>query len=336
MDREGWQATLHYWLECGFTFRSGDRLEFASRPPPIASQAGLAQPSSPSAMNHVKSATRAASGNRATSGNRVTSGNHTMPPATVGKPVAATQADRPWPNVQTVAQPQKVAFGSPAETSVPPGHTPNTVTAIAAPAQSQAVLQNQPILTVIPSEERHALFAKAAEEIKQCEKCGLARTRNHTVFGVGTPDTSVVFVGEGPGADEDLQGTPFVGQAGKLLDQMFRAISMTRSEIYIANVVKCRPPGNRNPENNEMLACRDYLFRQLEIIRPKVIFTLGKVALLCFTGYSGYMGTARGRPFLWRQIPIIASYHPAYYLRNAGRKKAAWEDLIRLLKVLEK
>lgn len=172
-------------------------------------------------------------------------------------------------------------------------------------------------------------------DVASCEQCTLSKTRHKTVFGVGTPDAPVVFVGEGPGAEEDLQGEPFVGAAGRLLDHMLRAIALERSKVFIANVVKCRPPGNRNPQADEISSCQTYLFRQLELIRPKVIVCLGKFAILCLTGHAGTVGKARDQTFSWRGIPVIASYHPAYYLRTPRRKRAAWEDLIRLMKVLE-
>ncbi|MEO5352031.1 MAG: uracil-DNA glycosylase [Magnetococcus sp. XQGC-1] len=187
-----------------------------------------------------------------------------------------------------------------------------------------------------PGEQRPGLLAGMAEEVRGCTRCPLAKTRNQTVFGVGNPEASVVFVGEGPGAEEDQQGEPFVGAAGRLLDQMLRAIRMQRSEVFIANVVKCRPPGNRTPHMEEMVACQGYLFRQLEIIRPQVIFCLGKVAILCLTGHADAVGLARSKPFVWHGIPVIASYHPAYYLRTPSRKRAAWEDLLRLTKLLAK
>ncbi len=192
--------------------------------------------------------------------------------------------------------------------------------------------RDAPLPAPIPVAERPAVLATLAEAVSTCEQCILAKTRTKGVFGVGAPDASIVFVGEGPGAEEDRQGEPFVGPAGILLDNMLRAIALQRSQVFIANVVKCRPPANRNPHTDEIAACQGYLFRQLEIIHPKIIFCLGKFALLCLTGYTDTVSQARGQSFFWRGIPVIASYHPAYYLRTPSRKRAAWEDLIRLLK----
>ena len=219
------------------------------------------------------------------------------------------------------------------QTSRPP--TPVQPTQTPKP-QTPKPQTDTPLPPLVLSPERPPILAKMAQEVASCERCNLSKTRTQTVFGVGSADASVVFVGEGPGADEDLQGEPFVGAAGKLFDQMLRSISLDRSQVFIANVVKCRPPGNRNPHTNEISSCQTYLFHQLELIRPKVIFCLGKFALLCLAGYSDTVGKARGQSFQWRGIPLIASYHPAYYLRNPRRKDAAWQDLIQLIKFLER
>ncbi len=191
-----------------------------------------------------------------------------------------------------------------------------------------------PLPALIPAGERPAILEKMAAEVAACQRCQLSLTRNKTVFGIGSPEAPVVFVGEGPGADEDRQGEPFVGAAGRLLNRMLKAVSLDRNTVYIANVVKCRPPGNRNPNPNEVAFCQGYLFRQLETIRPKVIFTLGKFAIQCLLGHSGPIGKARGRIHSWRGIPVIASYHPVYYLHSPGRKIAAWEDLLILDRML--
>ena len=175
------------------------------------------------------------------------------------------------------------------------------------------------------------LQVKAAD----CQRCELHLARKQAVFGVGNPNAPVVFVGEGPGADEDSIGEPFVGDAGKLLDKMLKSVGYSRDDIYIANVVKCRPPGNRNPLPEEIALCQHYLIDQLQIVRPKAIFCLGKFALLCLLGYTGPVGKARGREFSWRGIPVITSFHPAYYLRTPSKKVAGWHDLLRLQKLLE-
>ena len=230
------------------------------------------------------------------------------------------------------ARPGGVAAGIGKQPATPPA-SPQKPGPVHAPLPE---LNKAPLPAATPAGERPEILAKMAAEVAACRRCPLAMTRNKTVFGVGSPMTRVVFVGEGPGADEDRQGEPFVGAAGTLLDGMLRAVGLDRSRAYIANVVKCRPPGNRTPHNDEMAFCQSYLFRQLEIIRPEVIFAMGVTAARCLLGHTGPIGKARGRIYSWRGIPVIASYHPAYYLRSPGRKYAAWEDLLILLELLEK
>ncbi|MES2354258.1 MAG: uracil-DNA glycosylase [Pseudomonadota bacterium] len=161
-----------------------------------------------------------------------------------------------------------------------------------------------------------------------CVACKLHTARNKTVFGVGDENASWLFVGEGPGADEDRQGEPFVGQAGKLLDNMLAAIDLRRGEdVYIANIVKCRPPGNRNPEPDEAQSCEPYLTRQIQLIKPKLIVALGKTAIQNLLGTDAAVGSLRGRLHQYQQIPLLVTYHPAYLLRTPGDKARAWEDL---------
>jgi uracil-DNA glycosylase len=164
--------------------------------------------------------------------------------------------------------------------------------------------------------------------VASCTACQLHARRNKTVFGVGDEHADWLFVGEGPGADEDAQGEPFVGQAGKLLDSMLAAIGIKRgNNAYIANVVKCRPPGNRNPEPAEALACEPYLHRQIELIKPKLIVALGKVAAVNLLAREASVASMRGRIHEYRGIPLIVTYHPAYLLRNLPDKAKAWIDL---------
>ena len=151
---------------------------------------------------------------------------------------------------------------------------------------------------------------------------------NKTVFGVGDEQADWMFVGEGPGADEDMKGDPFVGQAGKLLDSMLAAIKLKRGEnVYIANVVKCRPPNNRNPEPGEAEQCEPYLHRQIELIRPKLIIALGKVAAVNLLKREASVTSMRGKVHDYRGTPMIVTYHPAYLLRSLPEKAKAWEDL---------
>lgn len=164
--------------------------------------------------------------------------------------------------------------------------------------------------------------------VAACAACPLHRTRTRTVFGVGDENADWLFVGEGPGAEEDAQGEPFVGQAGKLLDNMLSAIRLARGHnVYIANVVKCRPPGNRNPAPEEALACEPHLQRQIELIRPKLIIALGRVAAVNLLAREASIASLRGKVHQYRGIPLIVTYHPAYLLRTLPDKAKAWVDL---------
>jgi uracil-DNA glycosylase len=166
------------------------------------------------------------------------------------------------------------------------------------------------------------------EAIAACQRCGLCEGRTHTVPGEGNPQPELVFVGEGPGRDEDLAGRPFVGAAGELLDRMIVAMGLQRSETFICNVVKCRPPGNRNPEPDEMAACHPFLMAQLSVLRPKVICTLGNIPLRALFGAEvPGITRSRGKRMEWQGIPVYPTFHPSYLLRNDSAKKPAWEDL---------
>jgi DNA polymerase len=164
--------------------------------------------------------------------------------------------------------------------------------------------------------------------VAQCRDCPLHARRNKAVFGIGDESADWMFVGEGPGADEDAQGDPFVGQAGKLLDNMLAAIDLKRGEnVYIANVVKCRPPGNRNPEPDEAQKCEPFLQRQIELIRPKLIVALGRVAAQNLLARDASIASLRGRVLDYQGTPLVVTYHPAYLLRSLTEKSKAWEDL---------
>ena len=164
--------------------------------------------------------------------------------------------------------------------------------------------------------------------VAECTACPLHEKRNKTVFGVGDENADWLFVGEGPGADEDAHGEPFVGQAGKLLDNMLAAIGLKRGRnVYIANVVKCRPPGNRNPAPEEALACEPHLQRQIELIRPRLIVALGRVAAMNLLARDASIASLRGRLHQYRGIPLLVTYHPAYLLRSLPDKAKAWADL---------
>lgn len=166
------------------------------------------------------------------------------------------------------------------------------------------------------------------ETVAGCTACPLHKGRCKTVFGVGDEAADWLFVGEGPGADEDREGEPFVGQAGKLLDSMLAAVQLARGQrVYIANVVKCRPPGNRNPEPGEAKACEPYLQRQIALIKPKLIVALGKVAAVNLLGRDAPVASLRGKVHRYGDVPLIVTYHPAYLLRSLPDKSKAWADL---------
>lgn len=166
-----------------------------------------------------------------------------------------------------------------------------------------------------------------AAEAASCTRCRLCEQRQTVVFGEGDARAAVMFIGEGPGAEEDRTGRPFVGQAGKLLDRMIFAMGFERAQVYIANVVKCRPPGNRDPKDDEVAACADYLDRQIDLIRPQVIVALGKPASRRLTGTTKPIGALRGRWSSYRGTPLMPMFHPAYLLRNPLAKREVWEDL---------
>jgi uracil-DNA glycosylase family 4 len=172
------------------------------------------------------------------------------------------------------------------------------------------------------------------EDIGECERCGLHKGRNHIVFGVGNPHADLMFVGEGPGADEDAKGEPFVGRAGQLLNKMIEAMGVKREDVYIANVVKCRPPENRQPERDEMETCSPFLYRQIAAIQPKVIVALGATASKALLNVNEPMSALRGKWHDFRGTKLIATYHPAYLLRDPRQKGEAWKDLQMAMKEL--
>ena len=164
-----------------------------------------------------------------------------------------------------------------------------------------------------------------------CEKCRLAKTRTQVVYGVGNPNADLMFIGEAPGRDEDIQGKPFVGRAGQLLTDIVKAMKLTRDDVYIANVIKCRPPENRNPEPDELDACRPWIRRQIEIIQPKVIVTLGRFALQSLTEKGYAISSVRGQWLDYNGIKVMPTYHPAYLLRNPAAKKDVWSDMKKVM-----
>jgi uracil-DNA glycosylase family 4 len=179
------------------------------------------------------------------------------------------------------------------------------------------------------------LLTAIRDDIGDCTRCKLhAQGRTQVVFGVGNPAADLMFVGEAPGADEDVQGVPFVGRAGQLLTKMIEAMGFTRDEVYIANVLKCRPPGNRNPEPDEIAMCQPFLFRQLASIEPKVVIALGAFAARTLLQTQDPISRLRGRVFDFRGAKLIPTFHPSFLLRSPGYKREAWDDLKKALALL--
>lgn len=176
---------------------------------------------------------------------------------------------------------------------------------------------------------------KLCQEVIGCKQCSLYKTRNNPVFGEGNPKAKLVFVGEAPGREEDLQGRPFVGRAGELLTKIIEAMRLKRRDVYIANILKCRPPENRNPLPSEIVACQDYLRQQLELINPKAICCLGKFACSTLFNQDFPITKLRGKFFDYRGIKVMPTFHPAYLLRNPQDKKLVWEDMKKVMKELK-
>lgn len=185
-----------------------------------------------------------------------------------------------------------------------------------------------PMRDPVPAEQHFAALKLIREEIGDCTRCGLSKGRNKIVFGDGDPNAKLLFVGEGPGADEDAQGLPFVGRGGQLLNNMIGAMGLKREQVYIANVVKCRPPNNRTPEPDEAHTCVPFLFQQIDVVRPQVIVALGQTAVTYLTGERRPLSAWRGKVHPFRYgAKLIVTYHPAFLLRDPNQKKHAWSDL---------
>ena len=231
---------------------------------------------------------------------------------------------------------------------MPPAIRPPSTAPAASPAATSAApacaISVAPA-PVLPMVETVSLFAAIdrvegdtleliRENLGECTRCRLHERRNKIVFGAGNPRAELVFVGEGPGHDEDLQGLPFVGRAGKLLTQMIEAMGLQREQVYICNVVKCRPPGNRKPEDDEVDTCSPYLYRQLDAIAPRAIVCLGAVASQALLKTTDPISRYRGTWFDFRNTKLLATYHPAYLLRNPSAKGEVWKDLQKVMEHL--
>jgi len=184
---------------------------------------------------------------------------------------------------------------------------------------------------------KESAMALLREEIGDCRKCKLSQKRTHIVFGEGNPDARLMFIGEAPGREEDVQARPFVGEAGMLLTRLIEKMGLKREEVYIANIVKCRPPMNRDPEKDEIQQCREFLERQIDIIRPDIIMSLGRIAASTLMGNEKLKITAiRGKIFDYRGIPLVPTFHPAYLMRNPKDKWLTWNDAQKVLERLER
>lgn len=182
---------------------------------------------------------------------------------------------------------------------------------------------------------RNETLDEVRADLGECTRCRLSEKRTTIVFGVGNPKAELMFIGEGPGHEEDRQGIPFVGAAGQLLTKIIQAIDLTREQVYIANVVKCRPPNNRDPEPDEVEACRPFLDRQIDAVRPKVICALGRVSALNLLRTDEGITRLRGRIFSYRGCKLVPTYHPAFLLRNPGKKRECWDDMKLIKKLLQ-
>ncbi|KPK55761.1 MAG: DNA polymerase [Thiotrichales bacterium SG8_50] len=188
----------------------------------------------------------------------------------------------------------------------------------------------------VPVTASDDLWSSLRAQVSQCEACELHRTRTQTVFGVGDEQADWMVIGEAPGADEDRQGEPFVGRAGKLLTSMLSAMGIKREDVFIANILKCRPPKNRDPRPEEVAACEGYLCRQVELVRPRIILAVGRIAAQNLLKTDAPLARLRGRTFAYgdSQIPVVVTYHPAYLLRSPLDKRKAWQDLCYAMQVV--
>ncbi len=228
------------------------------------------------------------------------------------------------PTPSHVVQPTEL----PPQPSISPSPSP-------APARTPSIAAATDLFAA-PGVRRAATLEELRAELGDCQRCKLCSGRTHIVFGVGNPQARLMFVGEGPGRDEDLQAEPFVGRAGQLLTEIItKGMKLRREDVYIANVIKCRPPQNRNPEPDEIAACQPFLIRQIEIIQPRVLVALGKFAAQTLLGLQTPISRLRGHWYAYQGIKLMPTLHPAYLLRNPDDKRLVWEDIKMVLRELE-
>lgn len=252
---------------------------------------------------------------------------------------AVVPAGSPLSVVSPPLRPE-VAIAGPAVATRPAPAEPPRERVVSGPPPSPTTDNRQPTapavtVATLSTEERRARLTVLADEVRTCTKCVLHAERTQTVFARGNGSSGLCFVGEGPGADEDQQGFPFVGAAGQLLDKMIAAMGIARDDVYVCNIVKCRPPKNRTPEQDEMNACMPYLTEQLSLVEPQVIVALGKTAVQGLFGTAEGITRIRGRWRLYQgRIAVMPTFHPAYLLRNPAAKREVWDDLQQVLKHL--
>ena len=256
-----------------------------------------------------------------------------LPPQTDAMPLPEAAMPEPVPSEVTVPVPAQAPVASPAPAPVRMSRP------VAAPAEANSPSAPRP-LAARPSGVAAMDWPALREAVAGCEACGLCRSRRNTVFGVGHEQAQWMIIGEAPGEQEDRQGEPFVGKAGQLLDNMLRAVGLTRAEagpeqqVYIANVLKCRPPMNRNPEPQEVAQCEPFLKRQVELVAPKLILAMGRFAVQSILQTGEPIGRLRGRVHAYQGVPVVVTYHPAYLLRNPADKARSWDDLCLAREVL--
>ena len=246
--------------------------------------------------------------------------------------VAGVSGDARWQRRESVLQPGAAPLPEAAPTEPAPAAAAE-VKSFESSAPGEPV--PAPVSVARNTPDREEALQHIRAEIGDCTRCKLHRLgRKQIVFGVGNPNADLMFVGEAPGADEDIQGEPFVGRAGQLLTKIIEAINLRREDVYIANVIKCRPPQNRNPEPDEVEQCQPFLFRQIDVIKPKVIVALGKFAAQCLLKTADPITRIRGREYRYRDAILMPTYHPAYLLRNPSSKREVWEDMKRVRELL--
>ncbi|HEU4560105.1 MAG TPA: uracil-DNA glycosylase family protein [Longimicrobium sp.] len=264
------------------------------------------------------------------------------PAARLARPADAPAQPRPAARPDATAREPVSADVPPARREATPAEVPSLETHVRAGAAPPGATPMRPSPSAptrgISAEEIRALpVLDAVREVSLgCPRCGLAKTRTRVVFGEGNPNADLMVVGEAPGENEDRQGRPFVGKAGKLLDLLLMTVGFPRESVYICNVLKCRPPGNRNPQPDEVEACSPYLLKQVELVQPRIIVAFGTFAAQTLLATDVSIGRLRGKLHQYQGIPLVPTYHPAALLRNQGWVRAVWEDLQRARQVLDR